>query len=77
MSAKKQENQTESARDAALGYAAVVLGIICFILSLAVVMAAVRFIVSLRPAPVATTGVTATAVSTVPSNAAYDLQRMA
>ena len=55
MSAKKQDNQIESIRNAASGYAAVVLGIVCFVLVLAVVMAGVRVITSVTTTSATTT----------------------
>ena len=54
MSVKKQENRLDAMRDAATGYAVVVLGIVCFVLVLAVVMTGVRII----------SGVTANAATT-------------
>ena len=45
MSSKKQTDWAESARNAATGYAVVVLSIVCFILALVVVVAGVRIIV--------------------------------
>lgn len=44
MSAKKQNSLAEVVRDAATGYAAVVLSVVCFLLVLVVVMAGVRII---------------------------------
>ena len=50
MSAKKQNSLVEAVRDAAIGYTAVVLGVICFLLTLVVVIAGVRFIVGINSA---------------------------
>ena len=60
MSAKKQENRIETVRNAATGYAVVVLGIICFVLALAVIMAGVRVVtgVTTNTTTVATTVIT-------------------
>lgn len=44
MCAKKQSSLSETVRNAATGYAVVVLGIICFILALVLLMAGVRLI---------------------------------
>lgn len=44
MSAKKQKDPVDSVRNAATGYAAVVLGVICFLLVLMVTVAAVRLV---------------------------------
>ena len=44
MSPKKDINRIESVRNAATGYVAVALGVICFLLVLAVIMAVVRFV---------------------------------
>ena len=44
MSAKKQSSLTEAVRNAATGYAVVVLGIICFLLALILLMAGVRLV---------------------------------
>ena len=41
-----QDNWVEAVKNAASGYGAVVLGIVCFLLSLTVIMAVVRFVVS-------------------------------
>ncbi len=41
------DNWTEAIKNAASGYGAIVLGVVCFLLSLAAVMAVVRFIVGL------------------------------
>lgn len=71
MDSRKQESKTESVRDAALGYTTIVLGIICFILSLAVVMATVRFVVSLRPTPATATGAATDTVNVAAPSAAY------
>lgn len=43
-----QENWTEKVKDAASGYGVVVLGVVCFLLSLTVLIAFVRFLVGLR-----------------------------
>ena len=61
MSAKKQENQLESIRDAATGYAVVVLAIICFVLVLAIIMAGVRVVVGMTANT--TTAATTTVIS--------------
>lgn len=45
MSAKKQNGWGDAVHDAATGYAVVVLGIVCFLLVLAVLMAGVRVVV--------------------------------
>ena len=45
MSAKKQSDWTEAVNDAATGYAVVVLAVICFILTLVVIVAGIRTIV--------------------------------
>ena len=45
MSAQKQTDRIDSIREAATGYAVVVLGVICFLLVLVVVMAGVRVVV--------------------------------
>ena len=42
-----QDNWAEAVKNAASGYGAVVLGIVCFLLALTVVVAAVRFVVGL------------------------------
>ena len=42
-----QDNWADAVKNAASGYGAVVLGVVCFLLSLAVVMAFVRFIVGM------------------------------
>ena len=42
-----QDNWVESVKNAASGYGAVVLGVVCFLLSLAVIMAIARFVVEL------------------------------
>ena len=60
MSAKKQTNWSDAIRDAATGYAVVVLGVICFLLALAVVVAGVRMIVG-TSAPASGTITTASA----------------
>lgn len=59
MSAKKQESQVEAVRNAATGYAVVVLATVCFIIALAVIMAGVRVVASITASatPVATTTV--------------------
>ena len=50
MSAKKQNNLFEAARDAVTGYTVVILGIICFLLVLFVIVGAVRLIVGTNSA---------------------------
>ena len=40
-----QDNWTEAVKNAASGYGAVVLGVLCFLIALAIIMAVVRFIV--------------------------------
>lgn len=45
MSGKKQNSQIESIQNAATGYTTVALGIVCFLLALAVVTAGVRLVV--------------------------------
>ena len=60
MNAKKDNIRIESVKDAATGYAAVVLGIICFIVALVVIIAIVRIIVGAGLA----SNVAATAVTT-------------
>lgn len=50
MSAKKQTNRVEAIKDAATGYAAVVLALVCFILALTVIIAGVRFVSGLSAA---------------------------
>ncbi|MBR3182565.1 MAG: hypothetical protein IKF56_08030 [Eggerthellaceae bacterium] len=40
-----QDNWTEAVKNAASGYGAVVLGVLCFLIALAIIMAAVRLIV--------------------------------
>ena len=42
-----QDNWTEAVKNAASGYGAVVLGVLCFLLTLAVIMGIVRFVVGL------------------------------
>lgn len=44
-----QENWVESVKNAASGYGAVVLGIVCFLVVLVVIMAIMRFVVGLGP----------------------------
>ncbi len=46
-SPREKRELLEAARNAATGYTAVVLGIVCFILALMLLMAATRFIVGL------------------------------
>ena len=41
----EQDNWTEAVKNAASGYGAVVLGVLCFLIALAIIMAFVRFIV--------------------------------
>jgi hypothetical protein len=60
MSAKKRHNRSETIKDAATGYTAVVLALICFLLVLTVVIAAVRFVSGLSAASNATTTAGAT-----------------
>ena len=43
----RQDNWAEAVKNAASGYGAVVLGIVCFLLALAAIVAIVRFIVGL------------------------------
>ena len=43
----EQGNWSDAVKNAASGYGAVVLGVVCFLLSLAIIMAVVRFIVGL------------------------------
>lgn len=43
----EQENWVEAVKNAASGYGAVVLSVVCFLLTLAVIMGIVRFVVSL------------------------------
>lgn len=65
MSSKKENNRLESIRDAALGYTIVVLATVCFLIALAAVIIAVRFVVGLgasNATAVATANPTATAV---------------
>lgn len=45
MGTKKQNERIEAVRDAATGYGAVVLGIVCFLLALTIVVAGVRVVV--------------------------------
>lgn len=52
-----QDNWVESVKNAASGYGAVVLGIACFLLSLALVMGIVRFVVGLSLTVTTGTGV--------------------
>ncbi len=40
-----QDNWVETVKNAASGYGAVVLGVVCFLLALTVIMAVVRFVV--------------------------------
>ena len=42
-----QDNWAEAVKNAASGYGAVVLGVVCFLLTLGVIMGIVRFIVGL------------------------------
>ncbi len=42
-----QDNWSDAVKNAASGYGAVVLGVVCFLISLAVIMAVVRFVVGL------------------------------
>ena len=63
MSAKKQENQVESVRNAVTGYTVVVLGIICFVLALAVIMAGVRIVTGVTANTTAATTTTTIVVS--------------
>ena len=42
-----QDNWTEAVKNAASGYGAVVLGVVCFILSLTIIMALVRLLVGM------------------------------
>ena len=63
MSAKKQTNRWEAVRNAATGYAAVVLGIVCFLLVLAILLAGVRTLNVLIPSPTTTTTTTTTTIT--------------
>lgn len=42
-----QDNWSDAVKNAASGYGAVVLGVVCFLLALALIMAVVRFVVGL------------------------------
>ena len=42
-----QDNWADAVKNAASGYGAVVFGVICFLLALAVIMAVVRFVVGI------------------------------
>ena len=64
MSAKKQSNGAEAVRNAATGYAVVVLAIACFMLAAALLMAGVRVIVGLGPSSSPTTGTPVTTTAT-------------
>ena len=52
-----QDNWVESVKNAASGYGAVVLGIVCFLLLLVLIMAIARFVVGLGISAGAGTGV--------------------
>ena len=47
---KDRENWMDMAPDAIIGYSTLVLGIVCFLMSLAVIVALVRFIVGVGAA---------------------------
>ena len=63
MSAKKKTSLTDSIRDAAIGYTVIVLGITCFLIVLAVLMAGVRVVVGTNT----TANVTAATTETAPN----------
>ena len=63
MATKRRNNPLETARSAAVGYATVVLGIVCFLLALAIAIAGVRAVVGLNLA--ANTATTAQTTITV------------
>ena len=65
MSAKKQENRVEAMKNAVTGYVAIALGIICFLLALAVIMAVVRIVIG---ASLASTPNTAAATGGLPQS---------
>lgn len=69
MSPKRRDSRNdrlEPIHDAALGYAAVVLSIVCFLLALSLVVMSVRFVVGISSAnsPNTATTTTATAAGT-------------
>lgn len=55
---KKENNRAEAVRDAVIGYAAVVLGIICFILALVAIIVVVRFVVGFGASASSSAGTT-------------------
>ena len=61
MSAKKQENRFEIVRDAATGYAVIVLALLCFVLVLVAVMFGVRVVTGVTSS--ATTAATTTVIT--------------
>ena len=70
MSGKKQGSWIESVRDAATGYATVVLGIACFLLALVIVVAGVRVITSAGLPSATTAAQTDAAANTIGSKTA-------
>jgi len=44
MSAKKQQNPVDSVLNAAVGYTTILLGVVCFLIVLAITMAGVRIV---------------------------------
>ena len=71
MNSKKQSSRIEAVRNAASGYAVVVLGIICFLLVLIVLMAGVRMVAGWgQAAPSTTTATTATQTTTAADRSA-------
>lgn len=67
MSAKKQNSPIEAVRNAATGYATIVLSVVCFLLVLILVMAGVRIVVGAGLGSTANTAQTA-AIATANAN---------
>ena len=75
MNAKKQSNRLDAVRNAATGYAVVVLGILCFLLVLVVLMAGTRIVLELGRSSTANAPVKASApAQTVPRQVHYGWQ---
>ncbi len=70
MSAKKQNSLAETVRNAATGYAVVVLGVICFLLALVVVIAGVRIVLGANLAANSTTTAQTTIIANPNGNGA-------
>ena len=65
MSSKNKQNRLDGMRDAALGYTTIVLAAVCFLIALAVVVVAVRFVVGLGASANTATTAGTTTVTTI------------